>query len=46
MGSPYTSLVELIRKRARVRLASPNMFIVPRKLVLIVLMGLYLQQCG
>ena len=38
-----TSLVLVKRKRARVLLASPSMFIVPRKLVLIVLMGLYLQ---
>lgn len=45
-GSPYTSLVEVMRKRARVRLARPSMFIVPRKLVLMVLMGLYLGGAG
>ena len=39
---PHTSLVLVSRKRARVRFARPSMFIVPRKLVLIVLMGLYL----
>ena len=39
-----TSEVELMRKRALVRLARPSMFMVPRKLVLMVLMGLYLQQ--
>ncbi len=33
-----------MRKRALVRLARPSMFMVPRKLVLMVLMGLYLQQ--
>jgi hypothetical protein len=38
----HTSLVLDIKKRARVRLAMPNMFMVPRKDVLIVLMGLYL----
>jgi hypothetical protein len=43
MGSPYTSDVEEMRKRARVRLARPSMFMVPRKLVLIVLIGLYLR---
>ncbi len=32
------------RKRARVRLARPSMFMVPMKLVLMVLMGLYLRQ--
>lgn len=32
-----------MRKRALVRLARPSMFMVPRKLVLMVLMGLYLQ---
>lgn len=37
-----TSLVLVSRKRARVRLASPSMFMVPMKLVLIVLIGLYL----
>ena len=37
-----TSLVLVSRKRARVRFARPSMFIVPRKLVFIVLMGLYL----
>jgi hypothetical protein len=37
-----TSLVLDIKKRARVRLAMPSMFMVPRKDVLIVLMGLYL----
>ena len=31
-----------MRKRARQRLARPSMFIVPMKLVLMVLMGLYL----
>lgn len=41
-GSPYTSEVEEMRKRARQRLARPSMFMVPMKLVLIVLMGLYL----
>ena len=38
-----TSLVLVSRKRARVRLARPSMFIVPKKLVLIVLIGLYLR---
>jgi hypothetical protein len=35
-----------MRKRARQRLASPSMFMVPMKLVLMVLMGLYLQEGG
>lgn len=39
---PHTSLVLVSRKRARVRFARPSMFIVPRKLVFMVLMGLYL----
>lgn len=34
------------KKRARVLLAKPSMFMVPRKLVLIVLMGLYLHRFG
>ena len=38
-----TSLVLVRRNLAWVRLASPSMFMVPMKLVLIVLMGLYLQ---
>lgn len=42
----YTSLVLLRRKRARVRLARPSMFMVPMKLVLMVLMGLYLQHAS
>ena len=33
-----------MRKRALVRFARPSMFMVPRKLVLMVLMGLYLQR--
>jgi hypothetical protein len=37
-----TSEVLLSRKRACVRFASPSMFMVPMKLVLIVLIGLYL----
>jgi hypothetical protein len=37
-----TSLVLVRRKRARTRLAKPNMFMVPKKLVFMVLMGLYL----
>jgi hypothetical protein len=48
-GSPYTSLVEASRKRARVRFARPSMFMVPRNEVLIVLIGLYLHntvQCA
>ena len=39
-----TSLVLVSRNLARVRFANPNMFMVPRMLVLIVLMGLYLQE--
>ena len=42
-GSPYTSEVEARINLALVRLASPSMFMVPRKLVLVVLIGLYLQ---
>ena len=41
-GSPYTSDVDARRILALVRFARPSMFIVPRKLVLVVLMGLYL----
>ena len=37
-----TSLVDVSRNLALVRLARPSMFMVPRKLVLSVLMGLYL----
>ena len=43
---PHTSLVLVSRKRARVRFARPSMFIVPRKLVFMVLMGLYLPRKG
>lgn len=35
-----------MRKRARQRLARPSMFMVPMKLVLMVLMGLYLLRVG
>ena len=42
-GSPYTSEVEARMNLALVRLARPSMFMVPRKLVLVVLIGLYLQ---
>ena len=38
----HTSLVLVSRNLAWVRLASPSMFMVPMKLVLMVLMGLYL----
>ena len=37
-----TSLVDVSKNLARVLFASPSMFIVPRKLVLRVLIGLYL----
>ena len=39
-----TSLVDVSKNLARVLLASPSMFMVPRKLVLRVLIGLYLRQ--
>jgi hypothetical protein len=42
-GSPYTSEVDASSIFAFVRFARPSMFIVPRKLVFVVLMGLYLQ---
>jgi hypothetical protein len=42
-GSPYTSLVLVIRNLALQRFASPSMFSVPRKLVFTVLMGLNLE---
>lgn len=38
-----TSLVDVSKNLARVLLARPSMFIVPRKLVLRVLIGLYLR---
>jgi hypothetical protein len=41
-GKPRTSLVDVSRKRARTRRARPSMFMVPKKEVLIVLIGLYL----
>ncbi len=40
-GSPYTSEVEVIRKRALTRLARPSMLSVPMNDVLTVLTGLY-----
>ena len=40
----FTSLVLVSRNLARVLFASPNIFCVPTKLVLMVLMGLYLHQ--
>ena len=42
-GFASTSLVEVSRNLALVLFASPSMFMVPRKLVLMVLIGLYLQ---
>lgn len=46
LSNRVTSEVDVRRNRALVRFASPSMFIVPRKLVLIVLIGLYLQVRG
>ncbi len=40
-----TSLVDVSKNLARVLLANPSMFMVPRKLVFRVLIGLYLHPC-